>query len=38
MHIDIQFHFIMEILDGNNILQKKLSLLDNPVDMLTIKS
>ncbi|KAH9687282.1 hypothetical protein KPL70_014707 [Citrus sinensis] len=34
-HIDVQFHFVREIVDDGNILLQKIKTGDNPTDMLT---
>lgn len=34
-HIDIRFHFIRDILDGNNILLRKIDTVNNSPNMLT---
>ena len=34
-HIDVKYHYVREIIEGGDVLLKKINTKDNPSDMLT---
>ena len=34
-HIDVKYHYVREIIEGGDVLLKKIDTKDNPLDILT---